>query len=80
VDTQTPHSDGAVADQVTPWLTAAELQELTGRTRWQAQARALAALGVPYRPNAQGRPLVERAAVLKHRERKATEPDWENAA
>ena len=55
---------------MTPWLTAEEVQELTARTRWQAQCRALAAMGVPFRPNAQGRPLVERAAVLKHR----TEP------
>lgn len=44
---------------MTPWLTADELHDLTGRTRWQAQCRALAAMGVPYRPNAQGRPLVE---------------------
>lgn len=65
---------------MTPWLTAAEVTELTGRERWSAQSRALAAMGVPFRPNAQGRPLVERAAVLKHREPVRTEPDWGDAA
>lgn len=67
---------------MTPWLTADELHDLTGRIKWQAQCRALSAMGVPYRPNAQGRPLVERAAVLKHRERdrRTTEPEWGEAA
>lgn len=66
---------------MSPWLTAEEVEELTGLKRWQAQARALARMGVPFRPNAQGRPLVERAVVLKHREKKpASEPDWGAAA
>ena len=46
------------------WLTAAEVAELTGRVRHGAQSRKLSELGVPFRLNAQGRPLVERAAVL----------------
>lgn len=49
---------------MTPWLTADELRDLTERTRWSAQARALSAMGVPFRLSAHGRPLVERAAVL----------------
>jgi hypothetical protein len=61
----------------TPWLNAEEVRELTGLKRWSAQARALSRIGVPFTLNAQGRPLVERARVLKHRERqKITEPDW----
>lgn len=46
------------------WLTADEVAELTGRVRHKVQARKLAELGVPFRLSAQGRPLVERAAVL----------------
>lgn len=47
------------------WLTPEEVAELTARTRWSAQCRALAVMGVPFRPNAVGRPLVERASVCK---------------
>lgn len=49
------------------WLHPDEVAELTGRVRWSAQCRVLARMGVPFRPNGFGRPLVERAAVLKHR-------------
>lgn len=45
------------------WLSPEEVGELTARSRWTAQCRVLAAMGVPFRPNAAGRPLVERAAV-----------------
>jgi hypothetical protein len=47
----------------TGWLTPAEVEELTARKRWKAQCVMLAQMGVPFRPNAVGRPLVERAAV-----------------
>lgn len=47
------------------WLTPEEVTELTAKTRWSAQCRALAAMGVPFTPNAVGRPLVERAVVCK---------------
>lgn len=46
------------------WLTPEEVEQLTERKRWTAQCRALAAMGVPFRPNAVGRPLVERSAVV----------------
>lgn len=62
------------------WLTPDEVVELTARTRWSAQCRKLAEMGVPFRPNAVGRPLVERAAVLaKPRQagRRKTVPRWE---
>lgn len=63
------------------WLTAEEVQELTARKRWSAQCRALAAMGVPFRPNAAGRPLVERAAVEKAARSNAKVsrrgPNWE---
>jgi hypothetical protein len=60
------------------WLTPDELHELTGRQRYSAQCRALASMGVPFRPNAIGRPLVERSAVLSSpapAKRKA-QPNW----
>jgi hypothetical protein len=47
------------------WLEPAEVVELTAKKRWAAQCRELAAMGVPFMPNAVGRPLVERAAVCK---------------
>ncbi len=65
-----------VADDI--WLTPDEIETLTARKRWSAQCRALAALGVPFRPNAVGRPLVQRDAVLieKPRRKSAKGPDW----
>lgn len=57
------------------WLHPQEVEELTGLKRWKAQCRALARMGVPFRPNAQGRPLVERAAVLKYKPK-----GWDAAA
>lgn len=62
------------------WLTPDEVVELTARTRWSAQCRKLAEMGVPFRPNAVGRPLVERASVLsnpKNTGRRKTVPRWE---
>ena len=62
------------------WLTPDEIGELTNcRQRWSAQCRALARMGIPFMPNAAGRPLVRRDAVIpqttKHRVRR--EPDWD---
>jgi len=52
--------------------------ELTERHRWTAQCRKLAEMGVPFKPNAVGRPLVERAlyesAKAKPKARKG--PNW----
>lgn len=45
------------------WLTPPEVEELTGKRRWSAQCRSLARMGVPFRPNGVGRPLVERGVV-----------------
>lgn len=44
------------------WLTPEEVAELTGLqpNSWAAQRRKLAKMGVPFRPNGAGRPLVER--------------------
>lgn len=60
------------------WLDPAEVAELTAKQRWTAQCRALAAMGVPFRPNAVGRPLVERAAVCTagKKAKKIKGPDW----
>jgi hypothetical protein len=62
----------------TTWLTPAEVEEYTAKKRWAAQCRALASMGVPFTPNAVGRPLVERAVVCKSqaKPRKKAEPNW----
>ncbi len=61
------------------WLTTIEVAELTARKRWSAQRKALTAMGVKFTPNAAGRPLVPRDAVLgtagSRQPRKAA-PDW----
>jgi hypothetical protein len=64
---------------MSPWLSPEEVEELTDRKRWSAQCRALAGMGIPFRPNAVGRPLVERTAVLSgpKRERVRTVPNWD---
>lgn len=62
------------------WLTADEVAELTARQKWKAQCRMLARMGVPFRPNAVGRPLVERGAVLSSPakpRRKRAGPNWD---
>ena len=65
---------------MSPWLTPEEMEELTGAKRRSTQCARLAAMGVPYRPNGAGRPLVERAAVLhhcEHPERLRGAPNWD---
>lgn len=63
------------------WLTPAEVGELTDLkpNSWRAQCRRLARMGIPFTPNAVGRPLVERAAVVstpaKPKARKG--PNWD---
>lgn len=47
-----------------PWLSPDEVAELTAFKTWKRQCLALAQMGIPFRPNRVGRPLVERAAVL----------------
>lgn len=62
------------------WLTPDEITELTEAKRRDVQCRRLAEMGVPFRTSYGGRPLVERTAVLKFRERaekKAAEPNWD---
>lgn len=67
-----------------PWLSADEVAELTARRKWKAQCRALATMGISFRVNAVGRPLVERAAVLTAAKGpgagRKTEPDWSKVA
>lgn len=61
------------------WLSPEAVEELTARKRWTAQCRKLAEMGVPFRPNAVGRPLVERSAVLTQpKPQKARKgPNWD---
>lgn len=64
---------------MTAWLTPEEVWQLTERKTRSAQCRALSAMGVPFRPNAAGRPLVERRAILRYAEtprRQAAQPDF----
>ncbi|MHB1529908.1 MAG: DUF4224 domain-containing protein [Acidiferrobacteraceae bacterium] len=65
------------------FLTATELQELTGRKRWNAQLRWLNMNGVPALVRADGRPMVLRATVEARMgliaasgPTKAVEPNW----
>lgn len=63
------------------WLTPDEVGELTGLapTSYRAQCKRLAKMGVPFKPNGIGRPLVERYAVLTKPASKkpaAKGPNW----
>jgi len=72
---------GAENDGV--WLTRDEVEELTERKRFSAQCRKLAEMSIPFRPNAAGRPLVERSVVLKatgEKRRKPQKPDFSSLA
>jgi len=66
------------------WLTQEEVAELTEAKRRDVQCRHLAEMGIPFQPSYSGRPLVERAAVLKFKERatkkKPSEPNWDAMA
>jgi len=60
-----------------PWLSPDAVQEMTAAVRWATQCKRLAEMGIPFRPNAVGRPLVEKSAVLSQpKKRKPAEPDW----
>lgn len=48
------------------WLTPTEIVELTATQRWSLQCQRLETMGISYLPNAVGRPLVERRAVLRY--------------
>ena len=65
---------------MTAWLTPDEVAELTARKRCASQCAMLAQMGISYRPNGAGRPLVERAAVLRYLgkpERVRDTPNWD---
>lgn len=69
----------AIVDAETPWLTPAAIAELTEAKRRTTQCKRLAEMGVPFTVNYAGRPLVERSAALRYKERtgkKPAEPDW----
>lgn len=44
-------------------LTTAEIEEITGKTRYAAQIRALARLHIPVKPRTDGSPCVFRTAA-----------------
>lgn len=61
------------------WLTPDEVALLTECIRRSTQCTRLAQMGIPFRENFAGRPLVERSAVLRHRERTERardQPNW----
>lgn len=57
------------------FLTRVDVERLTGKRRFSAQRRALAAMGVRYTESATGEPLV-RMEALDSRKR-TREPRWE---
>lgn len=61
------------------WLTPEEVETLTAKQRWSAQCRALAKMGKPFEPNAVGRPLVPRSAIVggdAGKPERKREPNW----
>jgi hypothetical protein len=61
------------------WLTPYEVAVLTECSRRSTQCTRLAKMGIPFRENFAGRPLVERSAVLRQRERPTKlpgSPNW----
>lgn len=60
------------------WLTPDEVAALTECSRRSTQCARLAKMGIPFRENFAGRPLVERSAVLRQRERPIKLPDSPN--
>lgn len=71
------------------WLTPEEIGELTAGSdnkpckRRKTQCERLAKMGIPFTTSFGGAPLVERAAVLKYKDRaarKPAEPDWDAMA
>lgn len=52
---------------MTTWLPPADVEALTHRRRWSAQARALDRLGIAYSLSAEGGPLVPRDAAVTRR-------------
>lgn len=63
------------------WLTPEEVETLTARKRHKAQCVMLAKMGIPFKPNAIGRPLVERSAVCSNpgtpKKKGKPQPNWE---
>ena len=65
------------------WLTPYEIAELTATkpNSYKAQCRKLAVMGIPFLPNAIGRPLVQRDVVLKTPAKKPASswkgPNWD---
>jgi len=67
-----------MAESESPWLSPDAVYELTAAKRWSTQCKRLAEMGIRFRVNAVGRPLVEKSDVLStpKPKRKPAEPDW----
>jgi len=71
-----------IAAPVALVLTHEEIRTLTGRSRYRAQARALARIGISYRLRPDGFPLVSRAhfeqsmGAASPTVERPTQPDW----
>ena len=65
------------------WLHPEEIADLTGLrpASYKAQCRKLAVMGIPFRPNAIGRPLVQRDEVLAPAKKPSSSnykgPNWD---
>lgn len=57
-------------------LTQDQINELTGRTKFSAQRRALRQMGIPFYERPDGKPMVVEAA-LTGQPQKAPQPDFE---
>lgn len=66
------------------FLTADQLQELTGRKRSSSQIEHLRREGIPHTVDADGRPRVIYDLLIQHQAGKkkaqSTEPNWSNVA
>lgn len=62
------------------FLTAADVERLTGKVRFSAQRRALDALGIRYIKAATGEPLVREADLGKEAAGKGRGPKWDRIA
>ncbi len=64
--------------EMSTWLTPSEVAELTECSRRSTQCARLAKMGISFRENFAGRPLVERSAIVRHRERPERARDLPN--
>lgn len=63
-----------------PYLSDEELFGITHVRQGAAQCRHLARMGIPFRPRADGTPLVLRAELGRQQVQQGAQPRWSRAA